>query len=158
MTPYKMAEVRGTSTNEVLDVVRRIISRAEGGRLITEDGKGGLRMVWTGYARATWDCSRVLALEAPAGLIFGSLPASKKVEWVFRDQDGEEAWLVGTADLKLAETVDPKASMFPLTLVTRVEWTGVEIRSHGISICVRVAPSLPSGSEGGSALSLDSKR
>ena len=78
MTPYKVAEVRGTSTNEVLDVVRRIISRAEGGRLITEDGKGGRRLVWTGYARATWDCSRVLALEAPAGLIYGALPASKR--------------------------------------------------------------------------------
>jgi hypothetical protein len=154
MTPYKMAEVRGTSTNEVLDVVRRIISRAEGGRLITEDGKGGRRLVWTGYARATWDCSRVLALEAPAGLIYGALTASKKVEWVFRDQDGEEAWLVGTAELK----VDSTASLLPLTLVTRVEWTGVEIRSHGISICVRVAPSLPSGSEGGSALSSSSKR
>jgi hypothetical protein len=158
MTPYKMAEVRGTSTNEVLDVVRRIISRAEGGRLITEDGKGGRRLVWTGYARANWDCSRVLALEAPAGLIYGALTASKKVEWVFRDQDGEEAWLVGTAELKVAAKVDSTASLLPLTLVTRVEWTGVEIRSHGISICVRVAPSLPSGSEGGSALSSSSKR
>jgi hypothetical protein len=158
MTQYKMAEVRGALTKEVLDVVRRIISRAEGASLITDEGNGGRRLVWSGFARATWDCSSVWALEAPGGMILASLPPSKKVEWVFRDQDGEEAWLVGTAELRVVEKVDLRASNVPVTLVTKVEWTGVEIGSHGISICVHVAKPETAGGTGGISLSSGSKR
>ena len=158
MTQYKTAEVRGALTKEVLDVVLRIVSRAKGASLITEDGKGGRRLIWSGYARATEDCASVWALDAPGGMILAALPASKRVEWVFRDQDGESAWLVGTADLKVVEKVDLRATKLPVTLVTKIEWAGVEIRSHAISICARIAQPESAQGDGGFSLFRDTKR